>query len=169
MQHILIVGRNGVGKSTLIRKLTARIGLPVSGCYSRKEAPSDAGVCPVYIHAIGQPPVYTQENCIGSCQNQKSTAFPAAFERFAPHLEQLPHTGVLVLDELGVMERDALRFQRAVLAILDDPNALVLAAVRDRPSPFLDAVRAHPNCKCYYIDVENRDALFDTICKEQRL
>ena len=37
---------------------------------------------------------------------------------------------------------------------------LVIAAVRNKKSPFLDAVRAHPKAKCFLITPENADALF---------
>lgn len=63
------------------------------------------------------------------------------------------------MDELGFLERDAHRFQEAVLAALkgDQP---VLAAVKNRNDLFLQAVRGVPGVRVLYITRENREGLF---------
>lgn len=161
MQHILINGHNGVGKSTLIRAFLQSIPAPVYGVVTKKEAASEDGFCPVYIHTYGSPRTYSRENLVGLCRTGKSTAFPEAFDRFAETM-QFPSDGVIVLDELGFMESDAVRFTDSVLHLLDDAP-FVLAAVRDKHTPFLDAVRSHPRAAVYQITEENRDALRETL------
>ena len=157
MRHILIVGRNGVGKSTLIRKLLDTIPAPVYGVITKKEAADPDGFCPVYIHTYGSPAVFTDENRIGRCRQGRSIAYPEAFNRFAESM-QFPSDGVIVFDELGFLESDASLFTGAVLRTLDEAP-LVIAAVRDKQTPFLDTVRSHPRADVYRIDEQNRDAL----------
>ena len=158
--HILIVGSNGVGKSTLIRRLLKTVSLPVCGFYTKKEAPACAGSAePVYIHGVSGERTYTQDNLVGTCTDHRSTRFPEAFERAAHYLRGIPAGSIVVMDELGVMESDAPAFCAAVLQCLDGDN-LVIASVRDKKSPFLDRVRAHPKAKCFFIRPENADALF---------
>ena len=157
MRHILIVGKNGVGKSTLIRALLNEIPLPVYGVITKKEPPAEGGFCPVYIHRCGEPRHYTEENRIGLCREGKSIAYPEAFDRFAETM-RFPNDGVVLFDELGFMESGADRFTSSVLDTLDRAP-LVIAAVRDKQTPFLDAVRAHPRADVYRIDEKNRDAL----------
>jgi nucleoside-triphosphatase len=158
--HILIVGRIGVGKSTLIRRLLEDVPLPVYGFKTGKEAPARVGDPePVYIHSISDQRTYTQHNLVGTCSDHHSTRFPAAFERAVPHLCGIPAGNIVLMDELGVMESDARGFCAAVLKCLDG-DSLVIAAVRDKKSPFLDAVRLHPRARCFFINPENRDALF---------
>ena len=158
--HILIVGSNGVGKSTLIRRLLEGVPLPVYGFLTEKEAPVRAGGAEsVYIHSVSGKRTYTQHNLVGTCSDHHSTRFPAAFERAVPHLRGIPAGSIVLMDELGVMESDARGFCAAVLECLDG-NTLVIAAVRDKKSPFLDSVRAHPQARCFFITPENGDALF---------
>ena len=157
MQHILIVGRNGVGKSTLIRALLASANAPVYGVITKKETARPDGSCLVYIHRFGEPEQFSDENRIGLCRDGSSTAFPEAFERFAERMT-FPRDGVIVLDELGFMESRAPRFCAAVLRTLDEAP-LVIAAVRDKQTDFLNAVRTHPRASLFRIDENNRDAL----------
>ncbi|MBQ6235771.1 MAG: hypothetical protein IJK54_07615 [Clostridia bacterium] len=164
MRHILIVGRNDVGKSTLIRALLEMIPAPIGGVITKKEAPQPDGFCPVYIHSYGAPKRYGNENRIGLCRQGNSIAFPDAFDRFAAS-EAFPKGGVTVFDELGFLESNAPMFTEAVLKTLDDAP-LVIAAVRDKETPFLDAVRSHPRADVYRIDPENRDRLREALLSE---
>lgn len=157
MQHILIVGRNGVGKSTLIRALLDAISLPVSGVITKKEAPAANGFSPVYIHLYGEKRRYAAENCIGECSDGKSVAHPEAFERFTDRM-QFPNDGVIVFDELGFLESAAPRFTDAVLHTLD-AAPFCICAVRDKHTAFLDAVCTHPRARVFPITEENRDEL----------
>ena len=161
MRHILIVGRNGVGKSTLIRALIEAIPAPVCGVITKKEAPGPDGFCPVYIHTFGDPKQYSEANRIGLCREGRSIAFPEVFDRFSQQM-RFPRGGVIVFDELGFLESNANQFTEAVLKTLDDAP-FVIAAVRDKSTPFLDAVRAHPRADVYRIDTDNRDALRMTL------
>jgi nucleoside-triphosphatase len=158
--HILIVGSNGVGKSTLIRRSLENVSLPVNGFLTKKEAPTRVGGDePVYIHSVSGERSYKQDNLVGTCTDHHSTRFPEAFERAVHYLRGIPAGSIVLMDELGVMESDAHGFCAAVLKCLDG-DSLVIAAVRDKKSPFLDAVRAHPRARCFFINPENRDALF---------
>ncbi len=158
--HILIVGSNGVGKSTLIRRLLKDVPLPVYGFLTEKEAPAPIGSAEhVYIHSVSGKRTYTQHNLVGTCTNCRSTRFPATFERAVTYLCDIPAGSIVLMDELGVMESEAHGFCAAVLECLDS-DSLVIAAVRDKKSPFLVAVRAHPHSRCFFITRDNGDVLF---------
>ena len=157
MQHIMIVGRNGVGKSTLIRALLDQIDLPVYGVITKKEAPSESGDCPVYIHTYGAQRTYTELNRVGLCREGHSIAFPDAFDRFSEQMN-FKNDGVIVFDELGFLESNAPRFTKSVLHTLDTAP-FCICAVRDKKTAFLNAVRSHPRASVFMISEENRDAL----------
>lgn len=57
--------------------------------------------------------------------------------------KSLQATGIVVLDELGIFESKAVNFQRAVFRLLDS-KLPVLGVLKDKHTPFLDQVRAHP-------------------------
>lgn len=162
MKHILITGAKGAGKSTLIQNLLHHLDGPVYGFCSRKEAENEDGYFPVYIHELNAPVQYTSDNLIGLCKRNGSRPFPDVFDRFAEKLLNLPQDGVLLFDELGLLESQATVFQRTILHHLDGEQR-VIAVVRNSPSEFLDRVRSHENCVLYFIDAENRNELLHKI------
>lgn len=149
MDKILICGPQGVGKSTLIRRLTALYPGPVSGFVTKRETVADGeGLFPIYIHPAACPEArrqYGPENLIGRCDSRRSVRCTPVFDDWGPRLLEGP--GLLLMDELGFLERDAHRFQEAVLAALrgDQP---VLAAVKNRNDPFCRRCGASPASGC---------------------
>lgn len=163
--HALIIGDRGVGKSTLIRRVLKELNRPVFGFETKKEEhPEDPLLgCPIYIYDAGKPRRRTPENFIGYHRQTDAAAITAAFDRYAPNLTEPICTADLVeLDELGFLEAKSETFCQAVLRLLDG-NRPVIAAVKDRDIPFLNAIRAHPSTRCFHITVENRDELFEEV------
>ncbi|MBE6032057.1 MAG: hypothetical protein E7224_02530 [Clostridiales bacterium] len=163
--HTLIVGPRHVGKSTLIRRVLEEIGRPVFGFETKKEdslATEEKG-SPVYIYDAGKERVQTAENLVGHCKNKCFGTMKETFDRYAPKLMgPVPEGHIVLLDEIGFMESESEAFCGAVMHLLDG-DAPVIAAVKDKDFPFLEAVRSHPNCKCFYIDEENRNELFPEV------
>lgn len=160
--HALIVGARGVGKSTLIRRVVQEIGRPVSGFETKKEdhMADDFRGSPVYIYEVGKEHLQTEDNLIGYCKNRNFDTLRIAFDRYAPKLlAPVPEGHIILLDELGFMESASKDFCEAVLSLLDG-NTPVIAAVKHNNFPFLEAVRSHPNCRCFYITEENRESLY---------
>ena len=122
MDKILICGPRGVGKSTLIRRLAALYPGPVSGFVTKRLTTADGeGMFPIYIHPAAQPEdrrQYGPENLAGRCDSRRSARYTPVFDEWAPGCWRV---GLLVMDELGFLERDASRFQAAVLAALRRP------------------------------------------------
>lgn len=163
--HTLIVGARGVGKSTLIRRVLEELDKPVFGFYTRKEdylADVTRG-SPVYIYEAGKPHLQSEDNLVGYCLNKHPETNKATFDRFAPKLlAQTAAGGIIVMDEIGFMESLSEDFCAAVMSILDG-DVPVIAAVKDKDTPFLEAVRSHYNSKCFTITQENRDALYSEV------
>lgn len=161
----LIVGPRGVGKSTLIRHVLAAVNLPVWGFETKKEnslADPQLG-SPIYIYDAGAAHIQTPQNLVGYCKNQRFSATKEAFDRYGAKLRNpVPAGHMVLLDELGFMESASVDFCSAVLALLAG-EAPAIAAVKDKDTPFLEAVRSHPNCRCFHITQENRDALREEV------
>ena len=167
MDKILICGPRGVGKSTLIRRLAALYPGPISGFVTKRLTTADGeGMFPIYIHPAAQPEdrrQYGPGNLAGRCGSWRSARYTPVFDEWGPRL--LAGPGLLVMDELGFLERDASRFQAAVLEALRGPQP-VLAAVKNRDDPFLRAVRSVPGVRVLYITRDNREGLYRALARE---
>ena len=149
--HLFLTGDKGVGKSTLARCLLAGHTpcgfrtVRVTGVLDRPSVH--------LLPAVGGVP--SAENLLFycgaySCERFDTLGTAALRDRDGD---------VLLMDELGFLERDARRFQEAVLAALQGDQP-VLAAVKNRNDPFLQAVRGVPGVRVLYITRKNREGLF---------
>ena len=163
--HALVIGARGVGKSTLIRRVLDELGQPVFGFETKKEDSLADGLLgsPVYLYPAGAAHRRTPENLAAHCGIHGFHAYRPVFDRYALRLNApIPTDRVILMDELGFLEAVSDAFCGAVLHLLDG-DIPVIAAVKDRDTPFLNAVRSHPNCKHFFITSENRDALFHEV------
>ena len=163
--HTLIVGERGVDKSTLIGRVLNALDRPVYGFETKKEdsLADELRGSPVYIYDAWQERVRTTGNLVGYCKNHRFDAAAEVFDRFAPKLRKpVPAGGIVLLDELGFMESQAEEFCSAVLDLLEG-DIPIIAAVKNKHTPFLEAVQSHPKAKCFYITEENRDELFPQV------
>lgn len=159
-RHILICGDVGAGKSTLIKSLLRVNRRPVYGFITKRLSADENGVHTVCIHpAAGAERQCTTENIIGTCDAHHSTRNPEVFDTVGVKLLEAWPDGILLMDELGFMESEALVFCDKVLRALDG-DIPILAAVKSRETPFLNAVKVHPNASVYWITRSNRDALY---------
>ena len=158
--HALIVGGQGVGKSTLIARVRRELALQEAGIETvREAAPTEERGNPVYIYRVGFPRTQSAENLAAYAGPGGRTGFPEVFDRYAAFLrEDAGNCGLIILDELGFLESDAADFCRAVLDLLDGDTP-VLAAVKPKDTPFLTAVRGHPKAQIFPIDETNRGIL----------
>lgn len=163
-QHILICGEVGVGKSTLIQRLLAHDTRPLYGFITKKLTPDENGFHPIYIHpAAAQERRFEPENLIGTCDRRIHNINLDAFNTLGVAYLQAKPGGLILMDELGFMEAKAEAFTRAVMQALDG-DIPVIAAVKSRTDvPFLNELRAHPNCKVCWITPENRDELYEQL------
>lgn len=164
MMHTLTIGAPQTGKSTLIQRVIRALDCPVSGFITKKEDALSDPVhgSPIFLYPVGMPRVQTPDNLLGYSKAQHLTVFPEAFDRFAPLLEVGGKSGLILMDELGVMENASESFRAAVLRLLDRETP-ILAAVKEKNTEFLQAVRSHPNCRCFFLTAENREDLYPEV------
>ena len=163
--HTLIVGPRQVGKSTLIRRVVRALDCSVRGFETKKEDAlrAEGTDSPIYLYPAGQARKAGEGLAVGRSDGRRPTVFAPAFDRAAALLGPEAQSGDLILmDELGTMESASPTFCAAVLRCLDGETP-ILAAVKDRDTAFLNTVRNHPNCRCFWITEENREELFGVV------
>lgn len=106
----------------------------------------------------------TADACVGlrDLDLMRPVSRPEVFDRIGPGLLSAERADLLIMDELGTMERQSPAFCGAVLRALDS-GVPVLGVIKPRSSDLLDAVRAHPRVKVVTVTRENREALLETL------
>ena len=160
MKHIILRGGRGVGKSYLLRAVLEGENYTLGGFFTRRE-PGPAGeVDSVYIHPAGEPEAiwrFDNENCVGLSRKHRLLArYPTVFDTLGVRFLSVPEKpDIIVMDELGLMEKEAVLFQRGVLRALDGETP-VLAVVKNRETDFLTAICDHPRVSVFEVTLENR-------------
>lgn len=161
---LLFCGQRGVGKSTLIRRLLPP-GVALYG-FETFFAGERSGTSALYIRRPYdlQAPCGPQ-NRVGVRGAAPGTAagFPGVFDAYgASLLQNIPAGSIVVMDELGYLEREAHAFLRQIRQILTGPYH-VLAAIKTARQPHLQEIKTLPGIKTIQVTVENREGLYDSI------
>ena len=101
-----------------------------------------------------------EKHLVAYCNNRLLQVNKEVFDNFAIKLkEPIPEGHLVMMDELGIMEKNSLDFCNAVLEVLQQPR-LGVSVVKHKDSPFLNQVRSHKNCRCFRLTQENREEVF---------
>ena len=163
--NILITGKPGIGKTTLIRKLIDSISLSKGGFYTeeiRKEKQRTGFSL-------------TTLDGKGSTLASVKTRSPYRLGKYGVNIDSLETIGVesirrailnkelVIIDEIGKMELFSEKFKDIVLQALD--TGRVIATIGKSSVGYIDGIKKRKDVKLLEIDSQNRDALLDEIKK----
>ena len=156
-RHIFLTGEIQIGKSTAIRRFLESSGIHADGFLTRFDSRGEERklyLCR-YDTKLGE-----SDTELAVIMNGHSPEL--IIETFNIHGAAIIRTagssGLIIMDELGVFEESAPQFKAAVFEKLDG-GVPVLGVVKKKDSPFLDAVRVHPNVEVIEVTEDNRDAV----------
>lgn len=159
-RHILLTGDIQVGKSTIIQKILHELDISAGGFRTIWGDPFFDGRSDLFLLGIGEVPSPERIAATRHGHGCGITAFPEIFDTVGTHLiDEASSSSLIIMDELGFLEKDAEKFQRAVLSALTS-SIPILGVVRNMQNPFLDRVRAHPDVDVIVVTEENRDELY---------
>jgi nucleoside-triphosphatase len=163
-QTLLLTGRPGVGKTTVIKRVVQALGERADGFYTEEIRGSHgrqgfrlvglrgerATLAHVRLRAGGR----------GRPRVGRYGVDVVALDRVGvAALERAVTQGrVVIIDEIGKMELFSEAFKRAVLAALDSQSPVV-ATVMARPHPWVDLLKARSNVTLWRVQVDNRDRM----------
>lgn len=160
--YAVIVGEPGVGKSSLVQRVVQELSLPVWGLVTRKgdTLEEKTGGFPVYLQHLRGYGQEGERHLVAYCNRKQLEVRKEAFDDVAPLLSQpVPAGHLVLLDELGVLERVSENFCAAVLELLNR-NQVGMIALKHKDAAFLNQVRGHQHCQCFCLSQENREELF---------
>ena len=169
MKHILIHGRCGAGKSTMIEKLVSELDVPIYGFYTRTMQTNDAGYHQIYMYPAGRVKRHTREdNHVGDCNTRERTVNLQVFDTLGVECLQAQPGGILVMDEIGFMEQDSELFCKAVLRALDGDIPVLAGVKAGVDVPFLRQVMGHPKVEVYELNPDKRQEIYEQILPQVR-
>ncbi len=161
VKRILLCGSRRTGRSSMIRKLTQQLHVPVSGYRTKTVNKRADGYHEIYMFPYGAETQALSENYhIGDCNTRERVIYNEVFNTLGVRLLEEKPGGILVLDEIGFMEAQAELFCRSVLARLQGDTP-VLAAVRTSiDTPFLQKVCACEGARVIEMAPERFDEIY---------
>ncbi len=165
---LLLTGRPGVGKTTIVRSVAARLGAAAAGFYTEeiREAGRRTGFRLVTLD--GRSGILASVNKSGPYRVGKYRVHLDDLERIGVDALQQAmvrsRTRVVVIDEIGKMELFSLAFREAVLAVLDGPKD-VLATVMQASHPWADEIKVRSDTTVLNVTRDNRQALPEEVVR----
>jgi nucleoside-triphosphatase len=158
--NILVTGRPGVGKTTLIRRVLASLPAEAGGFYTSE------------IRENGRRVGFSIESTGGARGTLAHVDYrgPYRVASYGVNRDDLERVGVaaldkavegselILMDEIGRMELCSEAFQAAVMRALDAATP-VFGTIQAASNPFLDAVRARSDVEIIEVTTQNRDAM----------
>ncbi len=170
MKNVLITGRPGVGKSTLVSQLMKRaknMGLKVGGLLTPEIRVSGKrlGFKLVDI-ATGEEGILARVDIRGPMVS-----------KYGVNLEDLNRVGagaikravnesdLIIIDEIGKMELFSEEFKQAVIEALDSEKPVVATVGRFLRNPFVKEILDREDVLLFEITYKNRDVILEEIFK----
>ena len=161
---ILLTGRPGSGKTTLIRRVLARLARPAGGFYTQEIREAGRRMGSEIITLDGGRGILAHVDISSKNRISKYGVDLSALETFAipAMLDAVEHNKLVVIDEIGPMELLSPEFRQVVLDILGS-SASVLGSIVWRSTPFTDQIKSRPDVTLLEVTPENREELFEVI------
>jgi len=159
-RKLLLTGRPGCGKTTLIKCVVNELALPAGGFYTAEIRERGQRVGFRLITLDGEEAVFAHMNFKTPQRLGKYGLDLAALDTVGvDSIRAAVRAGqVVVIDEIGQMEIRSTIFREAVNEVLES-GAPVLATITARSFPFTDAIKKRPDVTLIEVRPSNRDQL----------
>ncbi|MEM0042414.1 MAG: NTPase [Thermofilaceae archaeon] len=169
--NVLVTGRPGVGKTTLVMKVVDEVrglGFKVGGFISREERAGGSRIGFVLIDLATGEQAYLARVGTGTPRIGKYVVFVNNLERLGVKavIEAVGSADLVVIDEIGPMELLSQAFRRTVLHALDSSKP-VLATIhyRAREDPFGRELLSRNDYLMFTVTENNRETLYLQVAK----
>jgi len=167
--NVLLTGRPGIGKTTIIRKALAALGLRSGGFYTQ-ELRGPKGRVGFSLNSLdGRSGILAHVDCDSPHRvSRYGVNVPDMLAIGVPALnEALAGSELIVADEIGRMEIFCPEFCEAIVRCLDSPKPL-LGTLQARRDPFINQIRSREDVELVEVTNDNRDALPDIVVAKVR-
>ena len=158
--NVFLTGERHAGKSMVITKTINGLDLRVGGfctTFGPQRSEADRLLC---MHHPAQGAVIAPEYAVARFSSGIPVAMAYMFDSLGCSLLDKAKCSaqIIVMDELGWLEKDANKFRQAVLSALDS-NIPVLGVLREGLPGWTKEIAARHDVKLVTVTLENRDRL----------
>jgi len=166
---ILLTGRPGVGKTTVIMKVIEGFRGRAGGFYTEEIRKGNLREGFRIKTLDGRDGVLAHIGRLGSFRVGRYGVDVDAFDEIAiPSLERaLKRDGLIIIDEIGKLELFSRRFRSIILGILASEKR-ILGVIHQRTDPFTQRIRQLPAVEIVAVTETNRNSLPSTILEMLR-
>lgn len=156
---ILLTGRPGVGKTTLVREIVSSATLQFGGFYTIAATEHGTRTGFEIVTIDGSRALLAEK--AGDNGHPRVGAYRVNVEAIdqvaiPSMLRAVAKRQTVVVDEIGPMEVLSSRFQLAIQEIVNDENVAVFGTIVQRSCSFADQIKAHPRVRLIALTVANR-------------
>ena len=160
---ILLAGRPGVGKTTIIEEVADRLGGQAGGFYTAEIREGGRRLGFQIVTLDGEEGVLAHVNIRGP-----------RVSKYGVNLQDLEGVGVaslerglarnqyIIIDEIGKMELYSTKFKKVVLEAVESDKVIV-GTVMAGPHPWVDDLKARPGVTLLQVTEANREGMAERI------
>ena len=163
MKNIVIAAYKNVGKTTLAEKIIKETDRNIYGFFTRKfpDLITDDGLVPIYIYPAGSNPIIDKDHLIGyGGKGNHYTNAEIFDDAGVSYITTDDPNGIIIMDELGFLERDAKKFQEKVFECLAGPIPTIVMMKTKMREEFMQKLKDMPDIEYIFMTEENRDAVW---------
>jgi nucleoside-triphosphatase len=161
---LLLTGRPGVGKTTLIQAIVKAFKESAGGFYTEEIRGPGGRKGFLLVTLDGQEAIMAHKDLRGSGRPRVG--------RYGIDVEAIERVGVtalrramqskqlIVIDEIGKMELFCGPFKDAVLQAVGGPFTVIATAMA-KPNPWVDSLKTMPQVETWEVTVENRERMVE--------
>ena len=163
-KHILLTGKPGVGKTTVIKKIVPLLGVDAGGFYTEEIRVMDRRMGFRIVTLDGKDGILAHVDCNSNYKVGKYRVDLDSFEKVAiPALEKaVKDKSIIVIDEIGKMELFSMKFKELVSNILDGEKSL-LSVIKENGDVFTENIKKRGDVTMITVNYENREGLLEKI------
>ena len=171
IKNIFVTGGLKTGKSTVIQKVLTEMDYLKIGGFRTMPIMENNSRSGFSLNSFdGQSFVFAHTNLTSKLKFDIYRYDASVFENNGVSILEraLKDSELIVMDEIGVMEKETIRFRESVLHCLDAPIP-VLGAFQKRAAWFYEILKERKDTKIFFVDEGNRDKIHEEILTHFRL
>jgi nucleoside-triphosphatase len=168
---ILITGKPGIGKTTVIKKIFQKLGNKAVGFFTEdyRDLKTHRRKGFKVITFDGKEEILADVNLKSNYKVGKYGVNIKGFEKVAvPVLEKALNSKdkIIIIDEIGKMEFYSQKFRNLIWEIMKDPELKVIATISQKDfHPIIKKIKNLPDVEIVEVKQENRNILPEEIVK----